>query len=156
MGQTGGSNTGESEGHGWIRWGGGVGGVGEGGMFVSITPWFQQGDRLKKYFLGCQRKGPLTGGLRHHKSSVILSMPLFSPLTLSYFDASNSLCTENNPIQNFRPRVSLNLDPHTLSDGRNFDTIPICWRQTCSKPSVPVQPCWTLSADTSLSSNLSP
>lgn len=122
-------------------------------MFVSITPWFQQGDRLEKYFLGCQRKGPLTGGLRHHKSSVILSMPLFSPLTLSYFYASNSLRTENNPIQNFRPRVPLNLDPHTLSDGRNFDTIPICWRQTCPKPSEPVQPRWTLSADTSLSSN---
>lgn len=117
------SNAGESEGHGWIRWGGGVG---WGRMFVSITPWFQQGDRLEKYFLGCQRKGPLTGGLRHHKSSVILSMPLFSPLALSYFYASNSLCTGNTiRFRISATRVPLNSDPHTLFHRRNFDTIPV-------------------------------
>lgn len=69
-------------------------------MFVSVTHWCQQGDRLEKYFLACQRKGPLTGGLRHHKSSVILSMPL--SLSLRLFLSPNSGCSvENNPIHNF-------------------------------------------------------
>lgn len=43
---------------------GGLSGV---GMFVSITRRCQQGDRLEKYFLACQRRDPLTG-LRHRKS----------------------------------------------------------------------------------------
>lgn len=71
-------------------------------MFVSVTHWCQQGDRLEKYFLACQRKGPLTGGLRHHKSSVILSMPLSLYVSLSLSRSPNSSCSvENNPIHNF-------------------------------------------------------
>lgn len=49
------------------------GGLSRAGMFVSITHRCQQGDRLEKYFLACQRRDPLTGGLRHRKFSVILS-----------------------------------------------------------------------------------
>lgn len=45
------------------------GGLSGAGMFVSITRRCQQGDRLEKYFLACQRRDPLTGGLRHRKSS---------------------------------------------------------------------------------------
>lgn len=57
------------------------------GMFVSITHRCQQGDRLEKYFLACQRTDPLTGGLRHRKSSVILSTA-FPPS----FPSDTSLC----------------------------------------------------------------
>lgn len=59
------------------------GGLSRAGMFVSITRPCQQGDRLEKYFLACQRRDPLTGGLRHHKSSVILSTAFSPSLPLS-------------------------------------------------------------------------
>lgn len=63
-----GSDTGKVKSEGWWT-GTGV------DMFVSFTHWCQQ-----KFFLACQRKGSLTGGLRDHKSAVILSM--IPPLAL--------------------------------------------------------------------------
>lgn len=44
------------------------GGLSGAGMFVSVPRPCQRGDRLGKYFLACQRREPLTGGLRHRKS----------------------------------------------------------------------------------------
>lgn len=81
---------------------------GGGCMYVSVTRRCQQGDRLEKYFLACPRKGPLTGGLRHHKSSVILSMPLSLCHSPCRSLSLNSRCSvESNLIHNF-PSGSVN------------------------------------------------
>lgn len=75
------------------------GGLSRAGMFVSVTRPFQHGDRLEKYFLACQRRDPLTGGLRHRKSSVILSTA-FSPSLLL------SLLSEPTFQQHCKPKQS--------------------------------------------------
>lgn len=142
----------ESEGQGWVK---------GGHMFVSITPSFQQGDRLEKYFLACQRKGPLTGGLRHHKSSVILSMPLSLAPSLTFcvsLSPYSSCRVENNPIHNF-PRVALWISPSHRITGVTFTrslfiSVKHSKLALTSRPvQHPEQPHWTVSTDTSLSSN---
>lgn len=61
-------------------------GVSMGCMYVFVTFWCQRGDTSESSIsLTCQRKSPLTGGPRHHKSSVILSMPLSLSLSLLTF-----------------------------------------------------------------------
>lgn len=61
------------------------GGLSRAGMFVSITRRCQQGDRLEMYFLACQRRDPLTGGLRRRKScdsfhGLLSVFPFVTPL----------------------------------------------------------------------------
>lgn len=123
-------------------------------MYASVTHRCQQGDRLKKYFLAFQRKGPLTAGLRHRKSSLIFFHALLS-LSLSFSLSPNSSCSVKRNWIIIPPCVAQHSRPHFHT---GYSSVSVVTHLTGInlqyKPAqYPEQPHWTLSSDTSLNSN---